>query len=152
VQRYSSLNQTLDLHAAPRKSSHRPISSCGGELWHSACFLHLLIAFYQVLVGDQSVNLGELQVEVPTEQSPFSLVLIIGIAVSAGILIVIILIVVIAYRRKSQESDRELKRMQNQMDILESKVAKECKEGMRLIHSLLNSEEFCVFVLICSFC
>ena len=41
----------------------------------------------------------------------------------------IIIIIFIAYRLKSRESDRVMKRMQNQMDTLEAKVAKECKEG-----------------------
>lgn len=34
-----------------------------------------------------------------------------------------------AYRRKSTESNRVLKNMQEQMDILELRVAAECKEG-----------------------
>ena len=41
-----------------------------------------------------------------------------------------VVIIFIAYRKKSQENDRVMKHMQNQMDILEAKVAKECKEGM----------------------
>lgn len=52
------------------------------------------------------------------------------IFVAAGVLIIIILIVFILYRKKSRENDRVMKHMQNQMDTLEAKVAKECKEGM----------------------
>lgn len=50
------------------------------------------------------------------------------IAVSIVVLIVFIG-VVIAYRRKSTESNRVLKNMQEQMDVLELRVAAECKEG-----------------------
>lgn len=80
-------------------------------------------------MGGKSVSLGELQVEAPVEQSAFNLYAIIGIAAAAAVLLAIILAIVIAYRLQSRESDRVLKRMQNQMDILESKVAKECKEA-----------------------
>lgn len=37
--------------------------------------------------------------------------------------------VLIAYKRKSRDADRTLKRLQLQMDNLESRVALECKEG-----------------------
>jgi plexin A len=49
-----------------------------------------------------------------------------------GIVVVILLIFggfLIAYRRKSTESNRVLKNMQEQMDILELRVAAECKEA-----------------------
>ena len=38
--------------------------------------------------------------------------------------------VLIAYKRKSRDADRTLKRLQLQMDNLESRVALECKEGL----------------------
>lgn len=41
----------------------------------------------------------------------------------------VFVIVLIAYRRKSTESNRVLKNMQEQMDVLELRVAAECKEG-----------------------
>lgn len=49
-----------------------------------------------------------------------------------GICVVVVFIFVaflIAYRRKSTESNRVLKNMQEQMDILELRVAAECKEA-----------------------
>jgi len=55
-----------------------------------------------------------------------------GVAASAGVLLTAIVIVCAAYHRKSRESDRVMKRMQSQMDGLESRVAKECKEGSHL--------------------
>uniref|UniRef100_A0A8D0G9A4 Plexin-A4 n=1 Tax=Sphenodon punctatus TaxID=8508 RepID=A0A8D0G9A4_SPHPU len=61
--------------------------------------------------------------------SPLSLPAIISIAVAGGLLIIFIVAVLIAYKRKSRESDLTLKRLQMQMDNLESRVALECKEA-----------------------
>lgn len=61
--------------------------------------------------------------------SPLSLPAIVSIAVAGGLLIIFIVAVLIAYKRKSRESDLTLKRLQMQMDNLESRVALECKEG-----------------------
>ncbi|XP_042325939.1 plexin-A4 [Sceloporus undulatus] len=61
--------------------------------------------------------------------SPLSLPAIVGIAVAGGLLIIFIVAVLIAYKRKSRESDLTLKRLQMQMDNLESRVALECKEA-----------------------
>lgn len=51
--------------------------------------------------------------------------------VSAGIVILLLVFIalVIAYRKKTSESNRVLKNMQEQMDILELQVAAECKEA-----------------------
>lgn len=57
---------------------------------------------------------------------------IIGISVVALGLIFIIVVVCVMYRRKSRQSDQAAKEMQNRMDIMEARVAKECKEGMSL--------------------
>lgn len=51
---------------------------------------------------------------------------VIGIGV---VIIIVFIIFLIAYRRKSTESNRVLKNMQEQMDILELRVAAECKEA-----------------------
>ncbi|KAF6086580.1 plexin A4 [Phyllostomus discolor] len=61
--------------------------------------------------------------------SPLSLPAIVSIAVAGGLLTVFIVAVLIAYKRKSRESDLTLKRLQMQMDNLESRVALECKEA-----------------------
>lgn len=53
----------------------------------------------------------------------------IGVIVGIVILVFIFIAFLIAYRRKSTESNRVLKNMQEQMDILELRVAAECKEG-----------------------
>ena len=55
--------------------------------------------------------------------------IIILASVGVGILIVFVIVILIAYRRKSGESTRALKNMQEQMDVLELRVAAECKEA-----------------------
>ena len=60
----------------------------------------------------------------------------IGIGVAAFVIVLIVIISVVicvAYRRKLAESHKARKRMQNQMDMLEAKVAKECREGKYLV-------------------
>ncbi|KAK6634573.1 hypothetical protein RUM43_011974 [Polyplax serrata] len=54
---------------------------------------------------------------------------VIAIVVVIFVIFVIFLCFLIAYRRKSTESSRVLKNMQEQMDILELRVAAECKEA-----------------------
>ena len=81
-----------------------------------------------VYIGENlEFYIGQLQVE--THDTILTFPIIIGIAAGAGLLILVIVIIVTMYMRKSQESDRAVKRMQNQMDVLEIRVAKECKEG-----------------------
>ena len=52
-----------------------------------------------------------------------------GVAAAAGLLLTAIVVVCAAYHRKSRQSDRAMRKMQCQMDGLEARVAKECKEG-----------------------
>ncbi|XP_043223857.1 plexin-A2-like isoform X2 [Amphibalanus amphitrite] len=54
---------------------------------------------------------------------------IIGVAVAAFLLVLAVIAILIAYKRKSSESSRVLKNMQEQMDVLELRVAAECKEA-----------------------
>ena len=68
-----------------------------------------------------------------TSDSQISSTAIVGIAAAGASLILIIVVVLIAYKRKSRESDLTLKRLQMQMDNLESRVALECKEGKSLV-------------------
>jgi plexin A len=53
----------------------------------------------------------------------------IGIGIGSFILIFIFIGFLIAYKKKTSESNRVLKNMQEQMDILELRVAAECKEA-----------------------
>lgn len=80
--------------------------------------------------GSLTFNIGHLSYSSPqglngSMSKPF---LYSGIGICVVIIIVFISFV-IAYRRKSTESNRVLKNMQEQMDILELRVAAECKEA-----------------------
>lgn len=85
---------------------------------------HLLCP--QARVGGMEYSPGMVYV---APDSPLSLPAIVSIAVAGGLLVIFIVAVLIAYKRKSRESDLTLKRLQMQMDNLESRVALECKEG-----------------------
>ena len=86
--------------------------------------------FTQVRVGqDLMYEIGRLRydhispVEFPQK--------VMYIMIAGGVvLLIIFIIILIAYRRKSTENNRVLKNMQEQMDVLELRVAAECKEGM----------------------
>ena len=54
---------------------------------------------------------------------------IILVAVGAGLLLLCVIGTLILYKRKSRESTRVLKDMQDKMDVLELRVAAECKEA-----------------------
>ncbi|XP_043920171.1 plexin-A4 [Protopterus annectens] len=79
-----------------------------------------------VRVGGMEYSPGTVHI---ASESLLSIHAIISIAVAGGLLIVFIVAVLIAYKRKSLESDQTLKRLQMQMDNLESRVALECKEA-----------------------
>ncbi|KAJ8369608.1 hypothetical protein SKAU_G00096360, partial [Synaphobranchus kaupii] len=79
-----------------------------------------------VRVGGFEYSPGTLQIY---SDSLLTLPTIIGIGGGGGLLLLVIIAVLIAYKRKSRDADRTLKRLQLQMDNLESRVALECKEA-----------------------
>ena len=81
----------------------------------------------QVRAGGFEFSPGVLQMY---SESLLTLPAIVGIGGGGGLLLLVIVAVLIAYKRKSRDADRTLKRLQLQMDNLESRVALECKEGM----------------------
>lgn len=80
----------------------------------------------QILVGGLEYSPGTLHIY---SDSTLTLPAIIGIGAGGGVLLIAIIAVLIAYKRKTRDADRTLKRLQLQMDNLESRVALECKEG-----------------------
>lgn len=80
----------------------------------------------QVQVGGLHISPGEVHIR---SDSLLTLPAIFSITAGGGLLFIIVIIVLLAYRRKSHENDLTLKRLQMQMDNLESRVALECKEG-----------------------
>ncbi|XP_076857395.1 LOW QUALITY PROTEIN: plexin A3 [Brachyhypopomus gauderio] len=79
-----------------------------------------------ILVGGLEYSPGTLHIY---SDSTLTLPAIIGIGAGGGVLLVAIIAVLIAYKRKTRDADRTLKRLQLQMDNLESRVALECKEA-----------------------
>ena len=81
----------------------------------------------QVVVGNLEYELGELEYQQPVNQG--NELWIIGVALGGGILITIIIVILIIYKRKSTYAERQFKKMQIQLDTLESNVRNECKQG-----------------------
>lgn len=54
---------------------------------------------------------------------------IVGIAIGCAIIVCLLFVILIVYRRKSTQAEREYKRIQIQMDTLESNVRMECKQA-----------------------
>ncbi|XP_058873462.1 plexin A3 isoform X2 [Acipenser ruthenus] len=79
-----------------------------------------------ILVGGLEFSPGTLHI---FSDSALSLPAIIGIGAGGGVLLIAIIAVLIAYKRKTRDADLTLKRLQLQMDNLESRVALECKEA-----------------------
>lgn len=52
-----------------------------------------------------------------------------GIAIGTSIIVILLIVILIIYRRKSTQAEREYKRIQIQMDTLESNVRLECKQA-----------------------
>lgn len=101
----------------------------------------------QARVGGMEYSPGMVYI---APDSPLSLPAIVSIAVAGGLLLIFIVAVLIAYKRKSRESDLTLKRLQMQMDNLESRVALECKEGTeRPGHQGPTPETACVHACAC---
>lgn len=73
-------------------------------------------------------NVGYLQYDMLSAYS-FSPEAIAGAITGALCIIIIFFIILFLYRRKSTQAEREYKRIQIQMDTLESNVRSECKQG-----------------------
>lgn len=105
----------------------------------------------QIRAGGFEYSPGTLHIY---SDSLLTLPAIIGIGGGGGLLLLVIIAVLIAYKRKSRDADRTLKRLQLQMDNLESRVALECKEGRQwkqyehcFFHSFLIIIQYMVFII-----
>ncbi|XP_010611464.1 plexin-A2 isoform X2 [Fukomys damarensis] len=88
-----------------------------------------------VHVGGMVFSPGSVSV---ASDSVLTLPAIVSIAAGGGLLLVVVILVLIAYKRKSRENDLTLKRLQMQMDNLESRVALECKEAFAELQTDIN--------------
>lgn len=83
-----------------------------------------------IVGGTLRYNIGKLSYALPAGlNGPLSKPALIGVIATIVALVFVFIAFLIAYRRKSTESNRVLKNMQEQMDILELRVAAECKEA-----------------------
>ncbi|CAH1158754.1 unnamed protein product [Phyllotreta striolata] len=83
-----------------------------------------------IVGGSLRYNIGVLSYSSPQGlNSSIPKPLVITIISVVVVIFVVFVIFLIAYRRKSTENNRVLKNMQEQMDILELRVAAECKEA-----------------------
>ncbi|KAJ3603142.1 hypothetical protein NHX12_030885 [Muraenolepis orangiensis] len=88
-----------------------------------------------VQVGGLHISPGTVHIR---SDSLLTLPAILSITAGGGLLLVIVFLVLLAYRRKSHENDLTLKRLQMQMDNLESRVALECKEAFAELQTDIN--------------
>lgn len=83
-----------------------------------------------VRIGENLVfPIGVLSYAQPTPFANLGKHTVIMIGVAIVIVVIFIIGLLIAYKKKTSESNRVLKNMQEQMDILELRVAAECKEA-----------------------
>jgi plexin A len=83
-----------------------------------------------VKIGDNlNFPIGTLSYTQPTPFANLGRHTLIMISIAIVIVIIFIIGLLIAYKKKTSESNRVLKNMQEQMDILELRVAAECKEA-----------------------
>uniref|UniRef100_A0A671WGU2 Plexin A2 n=1 Tax=Sparus aurata TaxID=8175 RepID=A0A671WGU2_SPAAU len=92
---------------------------------------------YKVMVSVGGLHVSPGAVHIMSD-SLLTLPAIVSIAAGGGLLLIIVILVLIAYKRKSRENDLTLKRLQMQMDNLESRVALECKEAFAELQTDIN--------------
>ena len=82
----------------------------------------------QVFVNSKRYEVGWLKYNIP-EVFHFPVEATAGIAAGGGILLVLILLILLVYRRQRCRSERIYRKLQIQLDNLESNVRNECKQG-----------------------
>lgn len=87
-------------------------------------------------VGNLNFIVGRIQYDVP-ERVKFPDEVIAGIAAAGGFLFLVIILILIIYRRQSTKAERIYRKMQIQLDNLESNVRNECKQGKDLDEYIL---------------
>jgi plexin A len=64
----------------------------------------------------------------------------IGVGVAGGVLIVAIVVLIVVFMRKNWYNERQYRRLQSQLDALESSVRNECKRGIGFNNVFGNGE------------
>lgn len=99
-------------------------------------FFNVFFTFplFQVNVSLSNLNfvVGNLKYDIESQggkSTDLNLIYII-VGVGCGLLIIVILFACCLYRRKKRQQEKKERTYEMQMNSLESKVAKECREGM----------------------
>ncbi|XP_024125939.1 plexin-B1 isoform X2 [Oryzias melastigma] len=82
---------------------------------------------FTVRMGNKNFSLGKVQYDT-LSQATFPLEAQIGVGVGASIVALIVLIIVLIYRRKSKQALRDYKKVQIQLENLETSVRDRCKK------------------------
>uniref|UniRef100_A0A3Q2GBZ6 Plexin-B1 n=1 Tax=Cyprinodon variegatus TaxID=28743 RepID=A0A3Q2GBZ6_CYPVA len=82
---------------------------------------------FTVKMGNLNFSLGRVQYDIQA-QSTFPLEAQVGVGVGASIVALIVLIIVLIYRRKSKQAMRDYKKVQIQLENLETSVRDRCKK------------------------
>ncbi|XP_038126425.1 plexin-B1-like [Cyprinodon tularosa] len=82
---------------------------------------------FTVKMGNLNFSLGKVQYDIQA-QSTFPLEAQVGVGVGASIVALIVLIIVLIYRRKSKQAMRDYKKVQIQLENLETSVRDRCKK------------------------
>ena len=77
-------------------------------------------------IGNAEYVLGLLQYE---ESGSLPQYVIIVIGVMGGVLVLVLIIIISVCQRKRRKNDRQVKRLQAQLDALENNVRSECRQG-----------------------
>uniref|UniRef100_A0A8C9XDK0 Plexin-B1 n=1 Tax=Sander lucioperca TaxID=283035 RepID=A0A8C9XDK0_SANLU len=88
---------------------------------------HCCLCLFQVRMGNLNFSLGKVQYD-NLSLSTFPLEAQIGVGVGASIVALIVLIIVLIYRRKSKQAVRDYKKVQIQLENLETSVRDRCKK------------------------
>ncbi|XP_067403019.1 plexin-A3 [Emydura macquarii macquarii] len=109
-----TVSETQLLCDSPRQTGEQPVTILVGGLSFSPGILHIY--------PEAALPLGAL----------------VGLGAGGSLLLLAIIGVLVAYKRKTRDADRTLKRLQLQMDNLESRVALECKEAFAELQTDIN--------------
>ncbi|KAJ8257289.1 hypothetical protein GJAV_G00184000 [Gymnothorax javanicus] len=114
-----TLTQT---HLYCEPPTQQPSSATGGRREGVAA-----LPEFTVQMGNLNFSLGKIQYDTQIP-APFPLEAQIGVGVGASIVALIVLIIVLIYRRKSKQALRDYKKVQIQLENLETSVRDRCKK------------------------
>ena len=83
---------------------------------------------HQVVIGNRKYNPGKMKY-FKLDDKGLTMWMIIGIAAGGAVILIALLVLICLYCRKRKQQRKSIQNYENRMINLESKVAKECREG-----------------------